>query len=411
MDILRDEPGASRRFGLLFLAALAAVPALVGCPQDEVCCTEFKPGAQVDVNISGSAQARVAAQAFADVGGLTASMVVDVTGACRNIAVDLGADEAARTAAEAKTDTDALKAWCDLAVAAIGTVKASATISVVAQPPECHASISAKAKCQAQCSVDGKCDVKANPPKCTGGRLEVACKGDCSITAEQPKITCEGKCAASCTGRCAASATAPTVRCQGKCNGTCSADAEAGGPGIQADGTCNGRCDGTCEITPGSAGVECEGSCQGECTGTCSAEGGIAAKCSGACSVDAEPLQCTGGKLEGGCQVDAKCDANCDASVKAEAECTPPRVTVNVAGASNAAAVVATLEANLPLVFRAAARLEGLKDLAATIGGNLDGIADIKIACIPVIAAAGQKSLAEIDASVSASGSVIGSVK
>ncbi len=399
---------SNRLFGTVLAAAIVAIPVLVqGCSSEDnpLCCTEFKAGGEIDVKISGNVQAQVAAQAVADLSGLATAAVGDLTNACRNIATDLNADKAARDAAETQTGTAAMKAWCDLAVKAIGTVKASATISIVAEPPRCEASVSAKANCQAKCDVSGKCDIKANPPKCTGGKLQVACKGSCTAEAGA-SVSCTGTCTGGCTGSCTAQG---GVECNGRCEGTCEASAQGGtGSGIQADGTCKGTCKGTCSVTP--PGVKCEGSCSGQCDAACKAEANATVKCDGKCDADFEPISCEGGKLEGGCQVDAKCDANCNASVKAKAECSPPRIAVKVTGASNAQLIIDTLEANLPLVFRVKARLEGAAEIGGTVSGNISGFADIKPACIPVLAEAAAKSVTQLGETVSVSGQVVGSV-
>ena len=164
-------------------SALAMVPFLAGCPvQDELCCSEFKVGASLDANISSSAQGAVTAQAVADVAGIAAAAVDDLTTACRSIAQDLDVAKDKADAAEKETDRrKKLDAWCTLAVQAIGSVKAVAggSLTVSFEPPRCEASINAKANCQAKCSANGECNIKANPPRCTGGSLQIACKGTC----------------------------------------------------------------------------------------------------------------------------------------------------------------------------------------------------------------------------------------
>src|SRR4051794_28508152 len=89
------------------IAVLAALPVLTnGCSavqdaQKGVCCTEFAVGADIKADIGGSAQSQVAVQAIADIGGIAASSVLDLTAACRGIAQDLGAAQADQDAAEA----------------------------------------------------------------------------------------------------------------------------------------------------------------------------------------------------------------------------------------------------------------------------------------------------------------------
>lgn len=398
------------------LATALAIPVLVnGCSSDNpvtgaVCCTEFKVGGTIDAKIGGSAQSQVAAQAVADLGGIASASVDDLTTACRNISQDLDAPKADQDAAEATADKrERLKAWCDLAVKQIGSVKASAsaTINIEVVPPKCEASISAKANCQAKCDVSGKCDIKANPPKCTGGTLQVSCKGDCTASAGAT-VSCEGTCSGNCSGSCTASG---GVDCTGKCEGTCEAGGSTGGSGAQMDGTCKGVCKGTCSVTPPN--VKCSGSCAGKCDAACKGSATASVKCDGTCAGDFEPLKCEGGKLEGGCKVDAKCDANCDASVSAKAECTPPAVKAVVTASAKAELVgklEATLEANLPLVFAFKAKLEGIAAVTGSLAGNIDAVADIKVACIPPLVAAVGDALANVKGSVSATASVTGSV-
>jgi hypothetical protein len=407
----------SNRFKACLVAAtMLALPIVTnGCSsvadaQAAVCCTEFKAGGTVDAKIGGGAEANVAVQAVADFAGIAAAGVDDITTACRNIATDLDADKAKGDAAEQTVDKrDKMKAWCTLAVETIGTFKgkAAGTLSVEVKPPVCSASISAKANCQAKCSGSASCDVKANPPKCTGGSLEVSCKGGCTASGSA-EVKCEGSCSADCHGDCTVQG---GIECTGKCEGTCEAKAGVAGSGAQADGTCKGTCKGTCSVTP--PGVMCTGSCKGTCTAKCQGSATASVKCDGKCDADFEPLKCEGGKLEGGCMASAKCDGNCDASVSAKAECQPPSVAIVFAGAADiqaAGRIQATLEANLPLIFAFKARLEGMAKLTATITGNADVIVDIKAACIIQVAAAAAAAVQDVTESASVTVSVVGSV-
>jgi hypothetical protein len=406
----------SKRFlGSALFSAVVIPAVLQGCSSDgsnPLCCTEFKVGATLDANIGGSAQSQVAAQAVADFAGIASASIDDLTTACRGIATDLDAPKADQDAAEANTDKNAkMKAWCSAAVKAIGSIKATAggSLKLEALPPKCEASVSAKANCQAKCDVSGKCDIKANPPKCTGGKLEISCKGSCTAEANA-SVSCTGSCSGECSGSCTAEG---GVDCAGKCDGTCEAKGGAGGSGVDAQGNCQGTCKGTCEVT--APGVTCTGSCKGECKGECKASAGASVQCDGKCDGDFEPLKCEGGKLEGGCQVDAKCDANCDASVSAKAQCTPPSVTLTISGAADVTAfgkLKATLEANLPLVFSIQARIKGMADIAASFSGNINAsvLGDLKAACIPPMVAAVGQAVTDVNDSVSATASITGSV-
>jgi len=403
----------------VFAAALllgAGVLSVSGCEklqeaQGAVCCEEFQVGGTISAEIGGGAEGQVAAQAIADFAGIASAAVSDLTAACRTIAQDLDTDKATQDAAEGEPDKRTkMKLWCDAAVKGIGSfkAKASGTLTVNVTPPVCEASISAKANCQAKCSGSAACDLKANPPTCEGGKLEIACKGSCTGSAGA-SVACEGECTGECSGECTASG---GVECAGKCDGTCEASTTGGGNGIQADGSCKGVCKGTCSVTAPKA--TCTGSCKGSCTASCKASASASVKCDGSCDAEYEPLKCTGGELKGGCKVEAKCDANCDASVKAKAECRPPQVNVAFSGAADvqaAAKLQATLKANLGVVYAFKARLEGMAKIAGQLSGNVEAVADIKAACIiPMVAAAGD-AVEDVSQSVSVSGSIVASVK
>jgi hypothetical protein len=405
----------------LLVATALALPLITnGCSavedaQGAVCCTEFKAGATIDANIGGNAQAQVAAQAIADFSGIASAAVEDVTSACRSMAQELDAPQAEQDAATAEKDKrKALDLWCKAAVKAVGTVKAKAggTLTIDVVPPKCEASVSAKANCQASCSGSAKCDLKANPPKCTGGSLEVACKGSCSLDGKA-SIACTGKCTGKCQGSCTASG-GVAVKCEGKCEGKCSADAQGNGNGVNAEGKCTGFCDAKCTADAKAPAIECTGSCEGSCDAACTGTAEVSAKCDGKCEADFEPLKCTGGKLEGGCQVDAKCEGNCDASVSAKAECTPPSVTVSFSGAADVQAagkLQAVFEANLGVIFAFQARLDGMAKLTATITGNADVIVDVKKACIPAMLAAAAAAVEDVEAAGSATVSIVAATK
>jgi len=400
----------------LVAATVVALPILSnGCSsvqdaQAAVCCTEFKAGGTVDAKISGNAEVLTAVQAVADFSGIASAAIDDITAACRGIATDLGSDKTMSDAAEANQDKQAkMNAWCKLAVDTLGSVKASAnaTLTLAIVPPQCALNVSAKANCTAKCSGSASCDFKANPPKCTGGKLEVACKGECKAKAGAD-LNCTGSCTAECKGSCTAMG---GVKCAGKCDGTCMAAAGGSGSGVDAQGNCQGTCMGTCAVT--APGAMCSGSCSGSCTGSCMGSAMASVKCDGDCTGDVEPLKCEGGKLEGGCMASASCDANCDASVSAKAECTPASVTVQVTGSADAnvlGKLKAALEANLPLIFQFKERLKAMTSVAATITGDVSAFGDIKAACIIDVGAAATAAVSDVGASVSATASVVGAV-
>ena len=397
------------------VACLVAVPVLAqGCGgPDELCCSD---PSKVELEGRAAVEYSVATGAAADLAAVAQRSLDDVIDACRTMAVDLDATSDELATAQSTTGNDAATAWCKLAADKVSDLTARGRLKVTFAPPTCQASVSAKANCQAKCDVSGKCDIKANPPQCTGGKLEVSCKGSC--TAEGgASVACEGKCEAECSGSCAATVEAPSVDCNGTCDGTCEAKAGVGtGTGAQSDGTCQGSCQGTCTATPGSAALKCEGSCKGSCTGSCKATANVAVKCDGKCDGDFEPLKCEGGKLEGGCKVNAKCDANCDASVSAKAECTPPSLTIE-AGADVQAKYIDSLKANLPqLIVVFQARGETFAKTMGTFGGELAGsisgdITVKSIACLNTIGSQVVNATGQMQAAVSASGKVVGSLE
>jgi len=382
--------------GVIAAAGLATAALTNGCSSDNpisnaqsaVCCTEFQPGADMAtafVHLSGDAQFNgqftAFAQAAGDMGSVAGEAMASVTSACRQIALDLGADPN-DAAANGKAGKDLLQFWCGQATTTINasaSASVQGSISLEYEAPQCQVSLQAQASCQGSCDVSGKCDIKANPPTCTGGKLEIACKGGCTGSATAPQIDCTGTCSGNCTGSCEAKG-GVAIDCTGTCEGTCSAGTGAGNTGVQADGSCKGKCDGKCTISATAPKATCQGTCTGQCDAKCTAAPGAASvKCSGTCDADYEPLSCTGGTLEGGCKVDAKCQANCNASASAKASCTPPKLSVvaNVkAGAEGQfAALRATLEANIPqLLIVVKARGDAFK---TQLLGTLDGGASI----------------------------------
>lgn len=400
---------SKRLYGAAMMAAVVIPSTLAGCSDDgsnPLCCTEFKVGATIQADIGGSAESQVAVQAVSDFAGIASAALDDITAACRSISEDLDAPQAERDAAQSNPDKRArMDAYCKLAVTAIGSFKAKAggTISVKFNPPVCEASVSAKANCQAKCSGSAQCDIKANPPVCEGGKLEVACKGECTAKAGAT-LSCTGTCSAECKGSCQAEG---GVRCAGKCDGTCTAEGSANGQAFDAQGNCQGTCQGNCEVT--APGVTCQGTCSGECGGSCTGSAEASVKCDGECKADFEPLKCSGGELKGGCKVEAKCEGNCDASVKAKAECRPPELTIDISASANAEAagkLRATFEANLGVILAFKARLELMAKVAGSFSGNVSAVTDIKAACIPPLVAAVGNALKDVEASASASASI-----
>jgi hypothetical protein len=409
--------GALMGSAVLLSLLCACGPNPVTGAANDLCCTEFKVGANlsgadfgVDASIKG--QFEVLAQGASDFAGTATAMLDDVTNACRGIAQDLGAADAAQTAADKEPDAQKRVAtWCQLAVAQLkATGAASGTLDIEKPSIGCEASIDAKANCQAKCSGAAECDLKANPPQCTGGTLKVECSGKCTADAKAPTFACKGKCDVTVKGSCTAQG---GVDCEGKCDGTCSGNTDSGG-------NCKGTCKGTCSATAPNA--KCDGTFDGECKGSCEASPGSAkVECSGKCDVEATPLKCEGGKLEGGCKVEAKCDANCDASVNAKASCDVKPFSIKAKGSADAKidAAIETLKVNLPkLLIAVKARGEAMGRVATTFTGK--GTADLvadpgklgvkgsacALAIVSVVGAAAGNARASIEAGASVTGQI-----
>ncbi|HET7541929.1 MAG TPA: hypothetical protein VFK05_18775 [Polyangiaceae bacterium] len=428
-------------FTAVAFTALAISTLVAGCSdiqgvQDAACCKEFEAGADmstvdfgVDASIKGTFSAF--ASAASDLSAVGTGAVSDVTTACRNIALDLGAD-ADDPKVKGVGGTAALTAWCDLAKAQInatfgasGSLGAKATVNF--NPPKCTASLTAQANCQASCDVNAQCDIKANPPMCTGGTLTVECSGSCTASGSAD-VACTGSCTGKCSGSCKASG-GVKVDCKGKCEGTCTAGAAGGatekGTGIQADGSCNGQCEGTCTLDADAPKIECKGQCDGHCDATCKGSADVKVKCDGKCDADYTPLKCEGGELSGGCSADANCQGSCNASASAKAECTPPSITVEAeakAGLSADAKVqyetaIASLEANIPKILvvlkaRGDAFYKGIQS-SVEIGGKLAASGKLGAkgtVCGVLIGStmgtAGDNFKAALDASASVTGAV-----
>jgi hypothetical protein len=397
----------------LSTAAIAMPLFVQGCAADELCCTDFKVGADmskvdfgVDASIKG--QFTVVAQTSGDLSAAAGDMLTEVGNACRAIAIDLGATAEEQTPIEAKSSRDAVGDWCTLAANKLKARLGSVSLTIVAEAPKCEASFKAEASCQGSCSVDGKCDVEANPPKCEGGTLEVSCSGRCDVSAQAPTISCTGSCTGTCEGSCTAQG---GVQCNGQCDGTCEGNTSAG----QAAGKCEGTCKGTCKAT--APGVQCSGRCEGKCNAACDVQPGQASvQCDGQCSAKATPISCRGGTLKASCQVDAKCEANCRASAEARASCTPGQLTIggNTQGLDD---VIATLKANLPKLLtaikvRGEAVVKGTANLTGSGQVTFDpGKLGVKgTACVVAIAGAIAEAAQNSTVSVQAGAKVTGAL-
>src|SRR5690606_28825403 len=274
------------------VATLVAVPLLLtDCGKGGIPGADSMPGggcpadiadasAIMDANfglegeLEGKTKAALAAGAHLQ--KIAAEVEADVTTACSNLAKDLGKSDADLAPKEEGPGKKA-EAACAAAASAIGEfkAKASGSLTVDVQPPECKASMDAMANCAGECSAE----VKPGEAKveCEGGEISGKCGGECKGTCTvEAGAECSGSCTGECTGECSGSFS-------GKCDGTCEGTCE----GKDSNGQCDGRCEGTCKGTG-------NGTCSAECKGTCSADCKVEGKadcsgsCTGECSVQME---------------------------------------------------------------------------------------------------------------------------
>lgn len=377
-----------RFFAAPVALALLGLPAFgcdqVAAAQGDICCTDFTPGADlsaVDWKIEGAQKVSFAAfmQAAADFTGAASATVTDLTAACQQLAVDLGADEkAVKETNPAKRAT----AWCDLAKGQLDK-QIKGKIEFSYQPPSCTVNINAQASCEANCNVDASCmgDLGSATVRCDPGQLS-------------------GKCDGQCTAKCEGSANL-AVTCDGTCEGTCEGMCEGKASGGQCAGNCAGKCRGTCNVKSGAM-VECEGDC------------------TGGCSVEVRAPKCKGELKEPdvSCKADASCSGSCQASASARAECKEPALEIT----SNLdPKIIASLKLGLPRILSIAdARSKLLvKNAKAMLdfGADFTGSADISKlslkagACIIPAGNSVEAALENVNASLAASASVVASLK
>jgi modification target Cys-rich repeat protein len=352
----------------------------------DLCCREFTPGADLTaINWEIKGDAKVSAsfgafmQAAADFTGAASAAVTDLSAACQQLAIDLGAPEdTVKETNPAKRAT----AWCKAANDQL-TAQVKGKIQLTVQPPSCNVSVNAQASCEAKCDINAECMAKLPD-------IEVRC--------EPGQLS--GKCDADCTAKCEGSANL-AVSCTGTCNGTCEGQCDAMPSGGRCAGKCEGKCRGTCEVMAGA-----KVSCEGECTGGCSVKV-RAPKCK-------SELKSPG---EIGCEADASCTGSCKASASAKAECREPSVELT---STLNPQIVASLKLNLPKIYALAGargkllldNAKAVADFGADFGGEVD-ISKLSLkagACIiPAVSALGA-ALENATASVTASATIVATV-
>jgi hypothetical protein len=100
--------------------------------------------------------------------------------------------------------------------------------------------------------------------------------------------------------------------------------------------------------------------------------------------------------------VSAECKASCDAKVNGKLECTPAKVALKVEGAADAAVTAkykAAIEKNLPAILKIAI---GMKDRAASISANVQGVVEGAQGAVKVAASGSPMMGAALTACVAA---------
>jgi hypothetical protein len=312
--------------------------------------------ARISANARANAKVRAFLMASRDLIDVSAQMEAEAIEACRRMGADLGVTPE-EMAPRRDEPGEGARAACGAVGARIdGILREGIQVRVTATPPQCQANMQAKARCE------GACEVELDP-----GQIVAQC--------EPARLS--GHCQGRCVGRCDGT-------CQGQCQGQCAARDAQGNCAGQCNGDCNGGCSGTCH-------VRCEGQWQ-------------APQCEGYVRPPS---------------ADAECNASCNAHASFQASCTP--ATVNVQASQNvemAARLVATLQANLPLLLHAEIALGRrlVNDVRAVVqvGGQLPrviGEAGAQaMACIAAASSASVQASMRINVSIEASASVSGRV-
>lgn len=379
------------------------------------CCTDFRVGYDMmvtDFGVDTSIRPRYGAfaQAMGDYVVMSTRILDEVTGACRNLALDFGGNED-DLAVKGRSGTEASYAWCNLAARRLtdafsDSLQPAGRFTAHFSPAACWVDAPIVTRCEAGCSSDAscqeppaaqRCDAKETVGMCTG-----KCTGLCEGSANVP-ASCDGTCDAECEGTCSGS-------CYGSCAGT-----------IQAGGRCRSVCMGTCE-----------GVCKGRCTGTCHAAKGTPGKCDGpckgGCSTPYAATKCATDLAPPTCPVDPACEASCKAIGQARASCTAPSVTIalgdditrEIQADLGIQTKIRALELYLPRLLNAAqgrgpmleAEAKGayeqgdkiVADKSALNGGKL-GLKGA--ACARVMQGAGEQALADFHVAIEAAKTVL----
>jgi hypothetical protein len=378
------------------------------------CCREFRVGYDMtitDFGVDPSLRAPYSAfaQAMGDYAAASTRLLDEVTGACRNLALDFGASDDDATV-KGRTGEEASFAWCNLAVrqlhgAFADVLQVCGHFNVKFAAGDCFVDSTFQARCEQTCASDPNCAEKGIDARC--GKSDLV-----------------GLCAGKCTGACLGSASVPGAcegKCDGKCEGTCLGDCNGLCDGVlQPGGRCRGACLGICDGF-------CKGRCTSECHFTKTASSRCDTECLGGCSVPYKALKCDADLGPPTCQGDADCQTNCRAIAQVRAACTSPSVAIGMSqDIFNDVTVesdIRSLELNLPKLFSAAQgrgpQLEA--EARAAMDGGEKIVADkVKVekgklgikgtACAIVMQAAGEQALQNLHTAIQGAKSVLATI-
>ena len=386
-------------------------------PRDAAgCCTDFRVGYDMmvtDFGVDGSVRPEYGAyaQAMGDYVVMSTRMLDEVTGACRNLALDFGGSED-DISVKGRSGSEASYAWCNLATRRLtdafsDSLQPAGHFNAHFAPANCWVDAPFVARCEAGCSADASCQETPTALRCNPKEVVGMCTGKCTGTCEGSAIvpaSCDGTCDAECEGA-----------CQGSCYGTCE------GVVIQAGGRCRGVCTGTCE-----------GECKGRCTGVCHPARGTSGKCDGpckgGCSTPYTVAKCDADLIPPKCPVDPACEASCKAIGQARASCTVASVTIalgddiskEISADLGIQTKIRTLELNLPKLMSAAhargpmleAEAKAAYEAGDTTVADKNALNGGKLglkgaACARVMQLAGEQALADFHVAIVAASTVL----
>jgi hypothetical protein len=329
-------------------ALAAACPAMTGSV--DPMALRFSANARADLKV------RTFVASARDLVEISAQMESEAADACRRMGQDLGVPPS-DLASRSDEPGDAARVACDAVAARIDAMlRMGAMVQVYAQPPQCSASVDARARCSGACQFQldpGEVVAQCDPARLSG-------------------------------------------YCSGRCGGNC-------------EGNCRGQCNGQCLVRDASG--QCAGRCSGECYGACDAT------CHARCEGQWQAPRCEG--YVQGPQMDAECQASCSARAEFRGGCTPPQVSVRAGqNVQDVLRLAGTLQQNLPQLLHAEfalgkrliASAEAVVNVGAALPKIIGDAGAEAIACTAAAADASIVASARIKVSVQASANVTGRI-